>query len=59
MSDWSIKGREGIRLMFTEVHKMTDMNPETIKELLFKQARAYSVKREQSFDFQFSDRWVA
>jgi len=35
-----------------------DMTEQTIKNLLFKQARAYSVKREQTFDFQFSDRWM-
>jgi hypothetical protein len=37
---------------------MVDLSTETIKRLLYQQARALSVPREQSFDYQFSDRWM-
>ncbi len=37
---------------------MIDLSNETIKELFYRQIRNLSVNKADSFDLQFSERWL-
>ena len=37
---------------------MIDLSNETIKELFYKQIRNLSISKTDSFDMQFSERWL-
>jgi len=37
---------------------MIDLSNETIKELFYRQIRELSVSKTDSFDLQFSERWL-
>ena len=38
---------------------MVDLRNETIEELFYQQVRKMTLQKEESFDLQCSDRWIA